>query len=154
MPRNLIHAPIAEAMTPHLISCAPWATLSEANDLMTKNDIRRLPVIDEQRLVGIVSREDVLASGSTKGDYRKSTEELRRRRSAMAVQAVMSKKPVTIHESDTIGHAAELMMDNKIGALPVLGADGTVVGIVTEFDLFRAVVRTWREDTLIFSGAH
>jgi acetoin utilization protein AcuB len=153
MSENLVHRPVADIMTPYLITCAPWTTLAEVSELMAKNHIRRLPVIDEERLVGIITREDVLASESTKGSYHKSTEELQRRRSAVAVQAVMSKKPLTVYESDTIGHAAELMMDNKIGVVPVIGADGKLVGIVTESDIFRAIVRKWRDDNLIFSGA-
>ena len=154
MSRNLVHRPVAEIMTPYLISCSPWTSLAEAHELMAKNHIRRLPVLSEERLVGIITREDVLASESTKGAYRKSTEELQRRRSAIAVQAVMSKKPLTVHESDTIGHAAELMMDNKIGVVPVISVDGKITGIVTESDVFRAIVRKWRDDNLIFSGAH
>jgi CBS domain-containing protein len=154
MSENLVHRPVADIMTPYLITCAPWTTLAEAHELMAKNHIRRVPVIDDGRLVGIITREDVLAAEPTKGASRKSTEELRKLRSAVAVQAVMSKKPLTAHETDTIGHAAELMMDNKIGAVPVMGADGKVVGIVTESDVFRAIVRKWRDDNLIFSGAH
>lgn len=154
MSENLVHRPVADIMTPYLLTCSPWTTLAEAHDTMAKNHIRRLPVIDEDRLVGIITREDVLAAESTKGIDRKSTEELRRRRSAVAVQAVMSKKPVTVHEGDTIGRAAELMMDNKIGSVPVVNADGKVAGIVTESDVFRAIVRKWRDDNLIFSGAH
>lgn len=154
MSENLVHRPVADIMTPYLITCAPWTTLAEACELMAKNHIRRLPVIDDGKLVGIITREDVLASESTKGSYRKSSEELQRRRSAIAVQAVMTKKLLIVHESDTIGHAAELMMDNKIGVVPVIGVDGKIAGIVTESDVFRAIVRKWRDDNLIFSGAH
>jgi len=154
MSENLVHRPVAEIMTPYLITCTPWASLAEAHELMAKNHIRRLPVVEDKRLVGIITREDVLASESTRGAYRKSTEELQRRLSAIAVQAVMSKQPLTIYESDTIGRAAELMLDRKIGAVPVTAADGALAGIVTESDVFRAIVRKWRDDNLIFSGAH
>jgi acetoin utilization protein AcuB len=154
MADNLVHRPVADVMTPYLITCAPWTTLAEAHELMAKNQIRRLPVLDGKKLVGIITREDILASESTKGGHRPTTEDLRARLSAVAVQAVMSKKPVTVYQSDTIGRAAELMLDNKFGAVPVLDADGSVVGMVTESDLFRAIVRKWRDDNLIFSGAH
>jgi acetoin utilization protein AcuB len=154
MSDNLVHRPVGDVMTPYLITCSPWTSLAEAHELMSKNRIRRLPVLDEKTLVGIVTREDVLASVSTKGGHRPSADELHQRLSAVAVQAVMSKKPLTLYQSDTIGRAAEIMLDNKIGAVPVLEADGQLVGIVTESDLFRAIVRKWRDDNLIFSGAH
>jgi len=154
MSDNLVHRPVADVMTPYLITCSPWTSLAEAQELMAKNHIRRLPVLDGKNLAGILTREDVLASEPTKGGHRPSAEELRQRLSAVAVQAVMSKKPLTIYTSDTIGHAAEVLMDNKIGAVPVLDAEGAVAGIVTESDLFRAIVRKWRDDNLIFSGAH
>ena len=154
MADNLVHRPVADVMTPYLITCAPWTSLAEAHELMAKNRIRRLPVLDAKKLVGIITREDVLASVSTKGSQRPSSEELRERLSAVAVQTVMSKKPFTVYESDTIGRAAEVMLDNKIGAIPVLNADDTVAGLVTESDLFRAIVRKWRDDNLILSGAH
>jgi acetoin utilization protein AcuB len=154
MSDNFVHRPVGDVMTPYLITCSPWSSLAEAHELMAKNRIRRLPVVDGKKLVGIITREDVLASVSMKGGARPSAEELHQRLAAVAVQAVMSKKPMTVYQSDTIGRAAELMLDNKIGAVPVLDAEDVLAGIVTESDLFRAIVRKWRDDNLIFSGAH
>lgn len=151
---NLVHRPVAEVMTPYLITCAPWTTLAEAREQMAKNHIRRLPVVDEGKLVGIITREDILQSESAGPGRHATPEEVRERLAAVTVQVVMTRKPLTVYQSDTIGHVAEILLDNKIGSVPVLDEQGALAGIVTESDLFRTIVRRWRDDNLLLSGAH
>lgn len=57
------------------------------------------------------------------------------------------------YQTDTIGRAAEIMLENKIGGVPVVDVNNTMVGVITDSDIFRAIVRQWRDDNLIFSGA-
>ena len=57
-------------------------------------------------------------------------------------------------DNDTIGHAAELMLEHKIGGMPVLDGKRALVGLVTESNVFRLLADQWRSDNLIFSGAH
>ena len=71
----------------------------------------------------------------------------------MVVSTIMRLNPICIFENDTIGHAAELMLDNEIGDLPVTNREQRLVGMLTESNLFQPLAQRWRDDNLIFSGA-
>jgi CBS domain-containing protein len=60
----------------------------------------------------------------------------------------MTADPLTIGPEATIGEAAQLMLDHKVSGLPVIEDDGRVVGIITESDIFRLVVREWNKATV------
>ncbi|MBI2994377.1 MAG: CBS domain-containing protein [Gammaproteobacteria bacterium] len=155
MPDSIAHKPVADVMTPNFIACSPYTSLAEADELLKKNRIRRLPVVDrENQLLGIITVRDLLAARPPEAIYPRSQEEMVRILSSITVGAVMKKHPVGAYQTDTIGRAAELMLDHKIGGLPVIDVNNQVVGIITESDVFRAIVRQWREDNLILSGAH
>lgn len=155
MPDSIAHRPVAEVMTPYFIACSPYTTLAEADELLKKNRIRRLPVVDrENQLLGFITAGDLLAARPPVALYARSQEERVRILSTLTVGAAMKKHPTGVYQTDTIGRAAELMLDHKIGGLPVIDVNNKVVGIITESDLFRAIVRRWREDNLILSGAH
>ena len=78
-----------------------------------------------------------------------SFEQVANSMSQIIVELVMTEDEdlVKIYQTDTIGHAAELMMENKIGGLPVLNVDHELVGLITESDIFRKLANQWREDT-------
>jgi acetoin utilization protein AcuB len=57
----------------------------------------------------------------------------------------MTLDPITISPEDTLGQAVNLMLDNKISGLPVVDETGTIVGIITESDIFRIMAQAWRE---------
>lgn len=155
MPDSIAHKPVADVMTPYFIACSPYTSLAEADELLKKNRIRRLPVVDrENRLLGIVTVRDLLAARPPEAIHPRSQEEMVRILSSITIGAVMKKQPISAYQTDTIGRAAELMLDHKIGGLPVIDVNDKVVGIITESDIFRAIVRQWREDNLILSGAH
>lgn len=107
----------------------------EAHELMRKEHIRRLPVIDKRkRLVGIVSEKDLLhAEPSSVTSL--NVWEMHYLLSKITVREVMTRDVITIKEDTPLEEAARIMADNKIGGLPVL-RDSRVVGIITETDLF------------------
>lgn len=129
---------VKDWMTPDPITIGPNTTLPEANRLMKECGIRRLPVVDNGRLVGIVTLGDVReASPSTATSL--SIYELNYLLSRLTVGQIMSHDPIAITPETSIEAAARLMLEHKIGGLPVV--DGAkVVGIITESDIFRLLV--------------
>lgn len=118
-------------------SIAPDRSLLEALDLMAQARVRRLPVLHgSRRLVGILTLSDVHAALGAPG-YRGRPG---RRRVALRVRDSMSSRPFTVEPDETIERAALLMLDRKISGLPVVSR-GRLVGIITESDLFRALVK-------------
>lgn len=149
----LVHTLVAECMTHFVLNVTPYDSLARAWELMMTNHIRRLPVIDEGRLVGIVTQTDILNAKPADPAHRLALADVARELDNLIVSTVMTKNPISIYDNDTVGHAAELMLEHKIGGLPVVDTEGNLVGLITESNLFRLLARRWREDNLIFSGA-
>jgi acetoin utilization protein AcuB len=86
--------------------------------------------VEDERLVGIVTRSDLVAA--------LGKDPLKRRGEERKVEGIMTRKPLTVEQEDTLERAAELMLEKKVSGLPVV--DGLrVVGILTESDVFRAL---------------
>jgi acetoin utilization protein AcuB len=129
---------VKDYMTRHPLMAEPDMTIVEAQRYMGENNIRHLPVVgDGKRLLGLVTRESLLVDPARLGSL--DVWEIARTLSGLAVQDLMIKvKDVIAVEPDiTIEEAARVMVEEKIGCLPVLdgGAPGIVVGIITEIDL-------------------
>jgi acetoin utilization protein AcuB len=128
---------VRERMTRNPVLCSSDLPVNEAFDLMKKERIRRLPVVDKAgKLMGIVSDKDLLrvtpSPATTLSAY-----EIPYLLSKVKVNDVMTKKVITVTEDTPIEDAARIMVDNKIGGLPVVGQDAVVVGIITETDIFK-----------------
>ena len=128
---------IRERMTRNPVLCAPDLSVTDAFDLMKKSRIRRMPVVDKNgKLVGIVSDKDLLrvtpSPATTLSAY-----EIPYLLSKVKVSDVMTKKVITVTEDTPIEEAARIMVDNKIGGLPVVNESYAVVGIITETDIFK-----------------
>jgi acetoin utilization protein AcuB len=128
---------IRERMTRNPVLCAPDVSVTDAFDLMKKARIRRMPVVDKNgKLVGIVSDKDLLrvtpSTATTLSAY-----EIPYLLSKVKVSDVMMKKVITVLEDTPIEEAARIMVDNKIGGLPVVNESYAVVGIITETDIFK-----------------
>lgn len=129
-------------MTRDIITVSPDTSVLEAGQLMVDRTIRRLPVVENGSLVGIVTYGDVRgARASVSGSL--DIWELSYRLSKLTIREIMTPNPVTISPDDTIGQAAQLMLNYMIGGLPVLDHNGQLVGIITESDIFRVVARHW-----------
>jgi acetoin utilization protein AcuB len=114
---------IVNLMTSEPATVGPHDILSKAKSIMEAGGFRRLPVLDDGRLVGIVTERDLRQYTG----YLESTR----------VNAAMSTALVTVTPHNMVEDAARLMLKNKIGGLPIV-ADGKLVGIVTTSDLLRA----------------
>jgi acetoin utilization protein AcuB len=113
---------------------APAITVSHDTDyktaigLMQKHRIRRLPVLDERgALAGIVAERDLLVAAD---HYLNSP---------VDVGQVMTRQVVTVGDGTPVVDAATVMIERKIGGLPVIDDSGNVLGIITETDLFKAL---------------
>ena len=117
------------------------APVSEALALMREHDVRRLPVtIDTGELRGIITQGDIRgadilrAAGFDPVDIAAGLRQVK-------VNEVMSQDPLTVMAETGLREAALLMIENKIGGLPVVDDDNNVVGIITESDLFEALLQ-------------
>ncbi len=129
-------------MTHEVLTISPDTTILEAGQMMVDRTIRRLPVVENGKLVGIVTYGDVRGAraAATAG---LDIWELSFILSRMTVREIMTPNPITISPDEPIGAAAQLMLKYMISGLPVLDNHGRVVGIITESDIFRVVVRNW-----------
>jgi acetoin utilization protein AcuB len=152
MTQSLVHTLVKDCMTSTVIAVSPYDTLARAYELLMANRIRRLPVLEGERLVGIITLSDLLEVKQSDPAHRHSLQEIAQELARLVVSTVMRAKPICIYDNDTVGHAAELMLENKIGGLPVIDANERLVGVLTESNLFQLLARQWRDDNLIFSG--
>lgn len=125
---------IKERMSQPVITVDPNLPIMEALSLMKKEKIRRTPVVKDGRLVGIISDKDLL-NASPSDATSLSVWEINFLLSQITVGEIMTREVLTVTEDTPIEDAARIMADNKIGGLPVM-RDNTVVGLITETDLF------------------
>lgn len=135
------HELVQDWMTTEVITIGPDATLPQAHQIMMENNIRRLPVVDGKgHLLGIVTIGDV--RGAEPSDATSlSIWELNYLLSTLKIKRMMTPDPITVSPTATIGKAARTMLENKVSGLPVVDEAGKLVGIITESDIFRMVVR-------------
>ena len=133
----LFRATVSDIMQPSPMTVRADDGMDMTEDLMSLARVRHLPVLDGERLVGVVSLRDLLAYSLTRAlDF-----EPRERRvflKSVDVREAMSRRLITVGPNASQAEAAALMLRNRIGCLPVVDPDGALVGIVTETDLLRA----------------
>lgn len=117
------------------------APLSDALALMREHDIRRLPVvIDTGELRGIITQGDIRGADVMRVaglDPLDIAQALRQ----VKVYEVMTENPIAITPETGLREAALLMIENKVGGLPVIDEQHQVLGIITESDLFETLVQ-------------
>jgi acetoin utilization protein AcuB len=133
---------VRDWMTHRVITVTPETTLTDAERLMVTKTIRRLPVLEDGRLVGIVTYGDIRRAQPSAATSL-NIWELNYLLAKVKVSEIMTPNPVTVSQNATIGEAAQLMLNNMISGLPVVDGQGDLVGIITESDIFRLVVREW-----------
>jgi CBS domain-containing protein len=134
---------VRDWMTPNPVTAPSDMPLPEALETMKAHHIRRLPVVERGRLVGIVTRGD-LRGAQPSAATSLSIFELHYLVGRILLSEIMTRNPITVSPDTTIHAAARLMLQHKVAGLPVV-SDGQVVGIITESDIFRLVVKTWEQ---------
>lgn len=117
------------------------SSVTEAFSLMKENNIRRLPVVDKEKVVGIVTIND-LNQASPSMATTLSIHELNYLLAKTKIRDIMPKrtKLITISPNSYIERAAKLMRENKVSGLPVVDENEKLVGIITETDIFDAFI--------------
>ena len=137
---------VRDWMTRNLVTLSPEASVAEALTLCRERRIRHIPILEEGRLVGIVSDRDLRDASPTLGDPDRASalQEIR-------VEDVMTREVITVDPQDSIENAAQEMYELKIESLPVVAeesvanegpvvAEEELLGIVTSSDVMRALV--------------
>ena len=126
-------------MTKKVVTISPDTSFHDALKLMKDKKIRRLPVVENDKLVGIVTEKDLLYASPSMATTL-DIWELHYLLSKLKVKEIMTKEVITVKENESIVKAALKMSENKVGALPVLNEKGELVGIITETDIFKIFI--------------
>jgi CBS domain-containing protein len=135
---NISEAKVADLMSKKVVTARPEISILETEKTMIKNGFRRLPLVSDQNLVGIVTVMDILrffASGEVfkhlqLGNINQVLQ--------MSVLEIATKDISTIEPEARVGEAAKLMQEKKIGSVPVIKNE-KLVGIITERDFFKLI---------------
>jgi len=127
---------VKQRMSRHPITVSPDTSLPDALELMRREKVRRLPVLDKQGvLVGIVLEKDLLYASPSPATSL-SVHELNYLVAKIKIKDLMTANVITCSEDTPLEEAARMMVDNHISGLPVLRGT-TLVGMITESDLFK-----------------
>jgi CBS domain-containing protein len=134
---------VVDVMTKNPVSISPSETVAQAEELMAGNRIRQLPVVEDRALVGIVTDRDLRSflSGPLL-----STPAERDRALNTSIGDVMTTEPLSLAPDDKLQDAVELLVEEKIGGVPVVDASEGLVGIVTYIDVLRCFLNRLEED--------
>ena len=129
---------VKDWMTHDLVTISKDTSLTVASHLMKAKDIRHVLVIERRKLVGVVTWGDIREASASDATSL-SVFELAYLLDNLAVSKIMTRHPITVAPTATIADAAQLMLEKKIGCLPVIERGRPVV-ILTESDIFRMLV--------------
>ena len=129
---------VSNYMSPRVLSIPPTMGIREAFFKMKENAIRHLPIVDENNtLIGIISDRELRRPNWV--DEAQDISHVYYLDNSMLVSDVMITKVHVVHTYDTLSKAVSLLLDNHIGAAPVLDKTGTLVGMLSSIDLLRAL---------------
>jgi acetoin utilization protein AcuB len=130
---------IRDIMTKNVITVDPNSLVLDAQKIMKENNIRRLPVVDKGKVVGIVTKHDLLEASPSPATSL-SVHELNYLLSKMKVKEIMKKNPITLGPDTPFEEALKIGQEKKVGSFPVVD-NGKLVGITTESDIVRFMTR-------------
>jgi CBS domain-containing protein len=140
---------VKEWMAQPVVSVTPDTPVADAYNMMMQKSIRRLPVVEHERLVGIVTLGDLREARPSPATSL-SIYELNYLLAKLTVGQVMTHNPLTVSPHTPIPTAARIMLEHKVSGLPVVDEEKRPVGIITESDIFRMLIDQWD----IFTGPH
>jgi acetoin utilization protein AcuB len=127
-------------MTTDVITIDEDNPMMKASIIMKEKKIRSLPIVDKKRkLVGIVTDRDLRDASPSKATTL-DVYELNYLISTIKIKDIMTKDIVFVRPDETVEFAAILMLENKISSLPVINDKGTLIGIITQTDIFEVLI--------------
>ena len=134
---------VRDVMTRNPLSVTPSETVEQADQLMAENRIRQLPVVRDDVLVGIITDRDLR---SFLGASLLAAPEERERALSTEISDVMTTGPLTLAPDDDLQEAVELLLEQKVGGVPVVDESEGLVGIITYVDLLRCLLNRLQEE--------
>lgn len=128
---------VADVMTSPPLTIDPNDTIAEAEEIMNEQNIRQLPVVRARKLVGIITDRDVRSFLGGRG---LGAAEERETAMTTKVAAVMTTKPTSVTPEDDLSDAVDLLIEGKMGGIPVVDEEEGLVGIVTYIDALRCLL--------------
>jgi len=121
---------VREFMTTNPVTVSPEESINDAFHLLLQHRFRQAPVVEDGKLIGIVTDRDLrMAIFQTYVE------------SSLTVRDVMRFDPVTVSVDEKIEEAARIICDKKFNALPVVSISGDLMGIITTTDILRGVLK-------------
>jgi acetoin utilization protein AcuB len=130
-------------------------SMQKAISTFKENAINMLPVLDKGKLVGVITEGDILKEGKlvgvvTESDFKKATssgkvsinvnELIYLAATRIKLEGLVTRDPITVSEDLTVEETAEILLAKKLSGVPVVNAQGALVGIITQHDLFKALI--------------
>lgn len=135
----LATATVREWMTSPAVTISPSWTLRRAYEHMVELGIRHLPVVENDKLAGILTLSDIRDAKPSDATTL-SVWELNYLWDQITVDRVMTQKVVTTTPDTLVGDAVRVMLDHKFSGLPVVDASGYVIGFLSQIDIYRLLV--------------
>jgi acetoin utilization protein AcuB len=134
---------VAEVMTESPLTVEPDDTIGHADEIMDEHGIRQLPVVRDKELIGIITERDIRSflSGRLFGTPQERDQAMNTK-----VAAIMTSQPISLSPDDELRDAVELLIEEKVGGIPVVEEEEGVVGIVTYVDILRCFLERLQED--------
>jgi len=132
-------------MSQEVVSVTPKTSIARATITMNEHFIRRLPVVNDGKLVGIVTKGD-LREAQPSDATSLSIWELNYLLADLTVDKIMTRNVLTIAPDAPLIDAAEIMLNEKISGLPVVDDHGHLIGVISESDVFRMVIQHGLEE--------
>ena len=138
-------ATVADVMTRKIVTITEEDALNTAEYGMHRMHFRHLPVVDgNRRLVGLLSHSDLLHAASS------SLSDKEAERNALILQQpvrrIMQREVLTVQPDDSLIQAGKVLWESKIGCLPVVDAEGALLGMLTKSDFIRVALQLMGSD--------
>ncbi|HYA28804.1 MAG TPA: CBS domain-containing protein [Acidobacteriota bacterium] len=136
---------VVDVMTRDPLTVSPTETVGKADELMSENNIRQIPVVNGREVVGIVTDRDIRAflSEALTGDSDTREKALR-----TPIRDIMTTEPLFLDPDDELQDAVEILVEEKFGAIPVVDEAEGLVGIVSYVDVLRCFLNRLQEESL------
>jgi len=134
---------VVDVKTRNPLSISPSETVAQADELMSQNRIRQLPVVKDGALIGIITDRDLRSFLS---NSLLSPPEEREHALGTEVNEIMTTHPLTVAPDDELQDAVELLLEEKIGGVPVINESERLVGIITYIDVLKCFLNRLQEE--------